>query len=64
MIKKQSIRKGTTVKLNGVVLEKEEIIELSKEWTESQENFFRKILSQGGRMKIENGNITISKEVV
>ena len=39
MIKKQSIRKGTIVKLNGVVLEKEEIIELSKEWTESQEFF-------------------------
>jgi len=64
VIKKQSIRRGTIVKLNGVVLEKEEIIELSKEWTESQEKFFRKILSQGGKMKIENGIITISKEVV
>ena len=64
MIKKQSIRRGTIVKLNGVVLEKEEIIELSKEWTESQEKFFRKILSQGGKMKIENGTITITKEVV
>ena len=64
MLKKQSIRRGTIVKLNGVVLEKEEIIELSKEWTESQEKFFRKILSQGGKMKIENGTITISKEVV
>ena len=63
MIKKQSIRKGTIVKLNGTILEKDEIIELSKEWTESQEDFFRKILSQGGRMKIENGNITISKEL-
>ena len=64
MIKKQSIRRGTIVKLNGVVLEKEEIIELSKDWTEYQENFFRKILSQGGKMKIENGTITITKEVV
>jgi len=61
MIKKQSIRKGTIVKLNGVVLEKDEIIELSKAWTESQEDFFRKILSQGGKMKIENGTITIIK---
>jgi len=64
MIKKQSIRKGTIVKLNGVVLEKGEIIELSKAWIESQEHFFRKILSQGGKMKIENGTITITKEVV
>ena len=63
MIKKQSIRSGTVIKLNGVILEKDEVIELSKEWTESQEDFFRRILSQGGRMKIETGIITISKEL-
>ena len=63
MIKKQSIRSGTIIKLNGVILEKDEVIELSKEWNESQEDFFRRILSQGGRMKIESGNITISKEL-
>ena len=62
MIKKQSIRSGTIIKLNGVILEKDEVIELSKEWNESQEDFFRRILSQGGRMKIETGIITISKE--
>ena len=63
MIKKQSIRSGTIIKLNGVILEKDEVIDLSKEWTESQEDFFRRILSQGGRMKIETGIITISKEL-
>ena len=62
MIKKQSIRSGTIIKLNGVILDKEEVIELSKEWTKSQEDFFRRILSQGGKMKIETGIIIISKE--
>ena len=62
MIKKQSIRSGTIIKLNGVVLEKDEVIGLSEEWTKSQEDFFRRILSQGGKMKIETGILTISKE--
>ena len=37
MLKKQSIRQGTTIKLNGVVLEKEEVIELSKDFSLSKE---------------------------
>ena len=62
MLKKQSIRKGTTIKLNGVVLEKDEVIELSKDFSLSKEKFFRLILSQGGRMNIEEGVIEIKKE--
>ena len=62
MIKKQSIRSGTIIKLNGVIMEKDEVIELSGEWTKSQEDFFRRILSQGGKMKIETGILTISIE--
>jgi hypothetical protein len=61
MIKKQSIRTGTTIKLNGIVLEKEEIIELSKGFSLSKEKFFRLILSQGGKMNIEEGRIEIIK---
>ena len=61
MIKKQSIRTGTTIKLNGVILEKEEIIELSKDFSLSKEKFFRLILSQGGKMNIEEGRIEIIK---
>jgi len=61
MIKKQSIRTGTTIKLNGVILEKEEIIELSKGFSLSKEKFFRLILSQGGKMNIEEGRIEIIK---
>ena len=62
MLKKQSIRKGTTIKLNGVVLEKDEIIELSKSFSLSKEKFFRLILSQGGKMNIEDGVIEIRKD--
>jgi hypothetical protein len=61
MLKKQSIRKGTTIKLNGVVLEKDEVIELSKDFSLSKEKFFRLILSQGGKMNIEEGKIEIIK---
>ena len=62
MLKKQSIRSGTTIKLNGVVLEKEEVIELSKDFSLSKEKFFRLILSQGGRMNIEEGVVEITKD--
>ena len=62
MLKKQSIRKGTTIKLNGVVLEKDEVIELSKSFSLSKEKFFRLILSQGGKMNIEEGVIEIRKD--
>ena len=61
MLKKQSIRKGTTIKLNGVILEKDEVIELSKDFSLSKERFFRLILSQGGKMNIEEGKIEIIK---
>ena len=61
MLKKQSIRQGTTIKLNGVVLEKDEVIELSKTFSLSKEKFFRLILSQGGKMNIEEGRIEIIK---
>ena len=62
MLKKQSIRKGTIIKLNGVVLEKDEVIELSKDFSLSKEKFFRLILSQGGRMNIEEGVVEITKD--
>lgn len=42
MLKPQSIRKGTSIKLNGKDAEKQEIIDLSLDWTEAQENLFKK----------------------
>lgn len=65
-LKSQSIRKGVTISLNGKVVEKSEIIELSTHWSESQINFFKKMLQQGGELRI-NGmfmKITVQDKVV
>ena len=61
MLKKQSIRSNHIIKLNGRLLEKDEVIELSKEWEEKEEMFFRKLLQQGGRMNIDEGKIEVKK---
>jgi hypothetical protein len=58
-LKPQSIRKGTTILLNGKVVEKAEIIELSTQWSEAQINFFKKMLQQGGELRINGMFIKI-----
>ena len=63
MLKKQSIRSNHIIKLNGRLLEKDEVIELSKEWEEKEEMFFRKLLQQGGRMNIDEGKIEVKKSL-
>jgi len=55
-LKGQSIRNGVSITLNGEKADKAEIITLSQDWTESQEKFFKKMLQQGGRCKV-NGNV-------
>jgi len=55
VLKGQSIRNGVTILVNGVKAEKQLIIELSESWEESQEKFFKKMLQQGGKCKV-NGN--------
>ena len=52
MLSKQSIRKEVSIYLNGRLLEKEEMIEISKEFTEKEEARFRKMLKQGGKLKV------------
>ena len=59
MLKPQSIRKGVTILLNGKEIIKQEIIDLSVDWTESQTNFFKKLLKQGGETKINNNRFKI-----
>ena len=54
-LKGQSIRNGVNITLNGEQVDKAEVISLSQEWTESQEKFFKKMLQQGGKCKV-NGN--------
>jgi hypothetical protein len=52
-LKKQSIRKNMHITVDGKELSKDGIISLSEEWTEVQENFFRKMLKQGGHFKLK-----------
>jgi len=59
-LKKQSIRKGMHITLEGNLIEKDELILLSESWTESQENFFRKMLKQGGEFKIQGKQFKIT----
>ena len=54
-LKGQSIRNGVTINVNGVKADKQLVIELSESWEASQEKFFKKMLQQGGKCKV-NGN--------
>jgi hypothetical protein len=51
-LKKQSIRSNQLITENGEPVSKEELIARSEEWNEIQENFFRKMLKQGGSFKV------------
>tara|TARA_Y100000389_G_scaffold197968_1_gene233593 strand:- start:1861 stop:2124 length:264 start_codon:yes stop_codon:yes gene_type:complete len=51
-LKKQSIRKNQIITVNGTPVSKEDLIARSEEWSDIQENFFRKMLKQGGTFKV------------
>ena len=61
MLSKQSIRKEVSIYLNGKLLEKEEMIEISKEFTEKEEARFRKMIKQGGKIKVDNNLYEIKR---
>ena len=61
MLSKQSIRKEHTIYLNNVQMTKEEIIEISKNFNEKEELHFRKMLKQGGKLKIKNLEFEIQR---
>ena len=55
----QSIRSNVIIKLNGEYVRKEEIINLSKDWNDRQITFFRKMLQQGGKLRILGNHFDI-----
>jgi hypothetical protein len=61
-LKKQSIRKGMHIIANGDVISKEELILISQDWSETQENFFRKMLKQGGHFRLKGIKFEIDIE--
>ena len=62
-LKGQSIRNGVTITQNDKLVDKQVIIEASESWTEQQESFFKKMLKQGGKCKVngESYNITLKE---
>jgi len=59
-LKKQSIRKGVNILVNDSLIPKEELILISESWDEKQESFFRKMLKQSGKFKINGVHYDIS----
>ena len=62
MLSKQSIRKDHTIYLNEEIIEKSEMIEISKEFNDKEEQRFRKMLQQGGRLTIQGNEFKIVKK--
>ena len=58
-ISPQSIRKGVTIKFDGIIVDKPTILEVSKEWSLNQENMFKKLLKQGGEFSIKEIKISV-----
>tara|TARA_R100001460_G_C3435774_1_gene162824 strand:+ start:111 stop:377 length:267 start_codon:yes stop_codon:yes gene_type:complete len=61
-LKKQSIRKNMHIIANGSVISKEELILISEEWSEVQEQFFRKMLKQGGHFRLKGVKYEVTLE--
>jgi len=62
----QSIRSNILIQMNGEHVKKEVIIALSASWNEKQLSYFRKMVQQGGKLRI-NGDlfeITINEIIV
>jgi len=55
----QSIRNNVQIKLNGEYVRKEEIINLSLGWNEKQISYFKKMIQQGGALKINGDKFEI-----
>ena len=52
----QSIRSNVLIQLNGEYVKKETIISLSESWNDKQISYFRKMVQQGGNVRI-NGDL-------
>tara|TARA_R110002051_G_scaffold291444_1_gene355418 strand:+ start:365 stop:562 length:198 start_codon:yes stop_codon:yes gene_type:complete len=61
MLKKQSIRSNMTISRNGKIINKDEMIEISQDFTELEEAKFRKMLQQGGTIKMRGSIYEIKR---
>jgi len=63
-LKKQSIRSNQTILANDKPITKEQLIMASEFWTEAQENFFKKMIKQGGTFTVNKTKykVTLSEK--
>ena len=59
VLKPQSIRNNVKITWNGDSISKQEIIDMSVLWSDKQILFFKKMLKQGGTVKIDNNKFKI-----
>ncbi|MDA8978269.1 hypothetical protein N9F67_00180 [bacterium] len=59
VLKPQSIRNNVKITWNGDPISKQEIIDMSILWSDKQILFFKKMLKQGGTVKIDNNKFKI-----
>jgi hypothetical protein len=62
MISPQSIRKGITIKFDGIEVDKQTVIKASEEWSTNHEVLFKKLLKQGGSFKINGVLVEVKPE--
>lgn len=62
MLKKQSIRSEVTIYLDRKIIDKDTMIEIAKDFTELEEAKFRKMLQQGGTIKIQGSIFEIKRK--
>jgi len=61
----QSIRSNVQIKMNGEYIKKEQVISLSEFWNEKQISYFKKMIQQGGALKINGDKFEIEiKETI
>ena len=61
----QSIRSNVQIKMNGEYVKKEIVINLSLGWNEKQVSYFKKMIQQGGALRINGDKFEIEiKETV
>jgi hypothetical protein len=59
-LSKQTIRSNMHIIVDGREISKEELILISEGWNETQENFFRKMLKQGGHFRLKGLKYEVS----
>ena len=62
MLSKQSIRGNVKISLDDEILTKDQILEFNKEWSEKEELLFRRMLKQGGIIRIQGKKFKIENE--